>query len=94
MIQKILFLFLFSIASFSFSQEKAIEKLVASPNPFTNNTTISFKANISHEPWSLCSAITKNSNLLVLDEYKINSQYPQTFYCKEINVTTNTLERI
>lgn len=47
MIQKILFLFLFSIASFSFSQEKAIEKLVASPNPFTNNTTISFKANIA-----------------------------------------------
>ena len=55
---------------------------------------ISFKANISHEPWSLCNAVAKNSNLLVLDKYKINAQYPQTFYCKEINVTTNTLERI
>ncbi len=44
MIKKILFLTLFLAASISFSQEKSIEKLVASPNPFTNSTTIYFNA--------------------------------------------------
>ena len=52
---------------------------------------ISFKANISHEPWSLSNAVAKNSNLLVLDKYKINAQYPQTFYCKEIKVSILTI---
>ena len=39
MVKKILFLFLLATIS-SFSQEKSIDKLVASPNPFINNTTI------------------------------------------------------
>jgi hypothetical protein len=39
MVKKILFLFLLVTLS-SFSQEKSIDKLVASPNPFINNTTI------------------------------------------------------
>ena len=39
MVNKIHFLLLLVTLS-SFSQEKSIDKLVASPNPFTNNTTI------------------------------------------------------
>lgn len=39
MAKKILFLFLL-VTICSFSQEKSIEKLVASPNPFVSNTTI------------------------------------------------------
>ncbi|WP_133534402.1 T9SS type A sorting domain-containing protein [Tenacibaculum caenipelagi] len=45
MVKKILFLTFFLTISFGFSQEKSIEKLVASPNPFTNSTTIYFNAN-------------------------------------------------
>ena len=44
MAKKILLLtFLFTI-TLGFSQEKSIDKLVASPNPFTNSTTIYFNA--------------------------------------------------
>ncbi|CAM1335174.1 T9SS type A sorting domain-containing protein [Tenacibaculum aestuariivivum] len=39
MAKKILFFFLLITLS-SFSQQKSIDKLVASPNPFTNNTKI------------------------------------------------------
>ena len=39
MLKKLLFLFLLVTLS-SFSQEKSIDRLVASPNPFTNNTKI------------------------------------------------------
>ena len=39
MLKKLLFLFLLVTLS-SFSQEKSIDKLVASPNPFTNSTKI------------------------------------------------------
>ncbi|MEX6626076.1 T9SS type A sorting domain-containing protein [Tenacibaculum salmonis] len=39
MAKKILFFFLLVTIS-SFSQQKSIDKLVASPNPFVNNTTI------------------------------------------------------
>ncbi|WBX74325.1 T9SS type A sorting domain-containing protein [Tenacibaculum pacificus] len=39
MAKKILF-FLLLITISSFSQQKSIDKLVASPNPFVNNTTI------------------------------------------------------
>ncbi len=44
MVKKILFLFIFLVTLSSFSQEKSIDKLVASPNPFINNTTIYFNA--------------------------------------------------
>lgn len=46
MAKKILFLFLLITFS-SFSQKKSLDKLVASPNPFVNNTTVfvSSKAN-------------------------------------------------
>ena len=40
MVKKILLLFFLMISLSSFSQEKSIDKLVASPNPFTNTTTI------------------------------------------------------
>jgi hypothetical protein len=46
MVKKILFLFLLVTLS-SFSQEKSIDGLVASPNPFTNNTTIFINSKIS-----------------------------------------------
>lgn len=39
MVKKVLFLLLLVTLS-SFSQQKSIDKLVASPNPFINNTTI------------------------------------------------------
>jgi len=43
MVKKILFiLFLAMTPFFGFSQEKSIETLSASPNPFTNTTKISF----------------------------------------------------
>lgn len=42
MIKKILFILLLSITSLGFSQEKTIDGLSASPNPFTNTTKISF----------------------------------------------------
>ncbi|WP_428742812.1 T9SS type A sorting domain-containing protein [Tenacibaculum sp.] len=45
MVKKILFLTFFLTIAVGFSQEKSIEKLVASPNPFTNSTTIYFNAN-------------------------------------------------
>ncbi|CAM1367596.1 Por secretion system C-terminal sorting domain-containing protein [Tenacibaculum sediminilitoris] len=44
MVRKILFITLFLTISVGFSQEKSIEKLVASPNPFTTSTTIYFNA--------------------------------------------------
>ena len=40
MVKKILFFFLLTVTLSNFSQQKSIDKLVASPNPFTNNTTI------------------------------------------------------
>ena len=44
MIKKILFILLLSITSLGFSQEKTIDGLSASTNPFTNSTKISFTA--------------------------------------------------
>ncbi|MGB1042348.1 MAG: T9SS type A sorting domain-containing protein [Tenacibaculum sp.] len=44
MVKKILFLLFFVTTLSGFSQEKFIDKLVASPNPFVNNTTIYFNA--------------------------------------------------
>ncbi|TYP97055.1 putative secreted protein (Por secretion system target) [Tenacibaculum adriaticum] len=44
MIKKLLFISFLLLSSISFSQEKSIEKLVASPNPFSNSTTISFNS--------------------------------------------------
>lgn len=52
MIKKILFLFIILISSHSFSQDQAIDKLIASPNPFTNSTKISFHT-------------TENQNILI-----------------------------
>ena len=42
MVKKILFITFFLAISIGFSQEKSIDRLIASPNPFTNNTTIYF----------------------------------------------------
>lgn len=52
---------------------------------------INFKGEINHEPWTLSLADVKNENLTVLDKYKVKVQYPQTYFCKEIQVTTNKL---
>ncbi|WBX77759.1 T9SS type A sorting domain-containing protein [Tenacibaculum ovolyticum] len=46
MVKKILFLFLLVTLS-SFSQKKSIDGMVASPNPFTNNTTIFVNSKVS-----------------------------------------------
>ncbi|MDY0779749.1 T9SS type A sorting domain-containing protein [Tenacibaculum sp. IB213877] len=42
MIKKVLLLFFFLCTIATFSQEKAVNNLMASPNPFSNTTTISF----------------------------------------------------
>lgn len=45
MVKKILFTTILLLSIASFSQEKAVENLVASPNPFTTETSISFVSN-------------------------------------------------
>lgn len=44
MIKKLLFIFLIVSTLSVFSQEKSVNKLVASPNPFINTTTITFNS--------------------------------------------------
>ena len=44
MIKKILFILFLSLSTVGFSQERAIEKLSAAPNPFTNSTKITFNS--------------------------------------------------
>ncbi len=55
---------------------------------------ISFKGEITHKPWELCTAKVNNSNLEVLNEFNIKTQHPDILFCKEIQVQTNKLERI
>lgn len=49
MVKKLLFITFLFICSLGFSQEKSIEKLVATPNPFVNNTVISFQSDKSQD---------------------------------------------
>lgn len=49
MIKKLLFIFSVMCASVIFSQEKSVNKLVASPNPFYNSTTITFNSTTQQE---------------------------------------------
>lgn len=49
MIKKIVFFFIILISSISFSQEKSIDKLIASPNPFANTTKISFYSSTTQD---------------------------------------------
>lgn len=44
MTKKLLFISLLFISVIAFSQEKSMNKLLASPNPFTNSTNVSFKS--------------------------------------------------
>ena len=44
MIKKLLFICILFFAFNGFSQQKSVQKLTASPNPFLKSTTISFKA--------------------------------------------------
>ncbi len=44
MAKKLLYIILFMIPLMIFSQEKSINKLIVSPNPFSNLTTISFNS--------------------------------------------------
>ncbi|WP_405605491.1 T9SS type A sorting domain-containing protein [Polaribacter sp. Asnod1-A03] len=49
MVKKILFILLLTITQIGFSQEKSIDVLSASPNPFTNSTKISFTSTTNSE---------------------------------------------
>ncbi|TCP24423.1 putative secreted protein (Por secretion system target) [Tenacibaculum skagerrakense] len=49
MIKKLLFILTVLCASVVFSQEKSVNKLVASPNPFFNSTTITFNSTTQQE---------------------------------------------
>lgn len=42
MVKKVLLISFMLLATIVFSQEKSVDNLVASPNPFTTSTTISF----------------------------------------------------
>jgi hypothetical protein len=55
---------------------------------------VSFKGEISHGPWELCTASVENSSLSVLDTYNIKAQHPDIFFCKQLDVQTNKLSRI
>lgn len=44
MVKKLLFVTILCISSIGFSQVKSMDKLLASPNPFSNSTTISFNS--------------------------------------------------
>lgn len=55
---------------------------------------VSFKGEISHEPWELCTASVENANLSVLDTYQVKTQHPDILFCKHIDVQTNKLIRI
>ncbi|PQJ82429.1 T9SS type A sorting domain-containing protein [Polaribacter glomeratus] len=44
MIKKLLFILFLTVSTIGFSQEKSIEKLSTAPNPFTNNTEITFNS--------------------------------------------------
>ncbi|MFD0994083.1 T9SS type A sorting domain-containing protein [Tenacibaculum geojense] len=45
MVKKILLIFFLCLTTVTFSQEKSVTRLSASPNPFTSSTTISFDSN-------------------------------------------------
>ncbi|MGG8495236.1 T9SS type A sorting domain-containing protein [Tenacibaculum sp. TC6] len=45
MIKKLLVVIFFLVSFSIFSQEKSLDKLTTSPNPFSNQTEISFKSN-------------------------------------------------
>ena len=55
---------------------------------------VSFKGIIFHNSWELSMAKVKNTNLSILDEYKIGKQYPDILFCKQIDVETNQLKSI
>jgi len=55
---------------------------------------ISFKGEISHKPWELCTASVENSNISVLDIYNLKTQHSDILFCKHIDVQTNKLTRI
>ena len=44
MIKKLLLILFISISSFAFAQEGTLKDLVATPNPFSNNTMIKFNS--------------------------------------------------
>lgn len=49
MIKKLLLILFFCLSFSAFSQEKDVENLNAIPNPFSNNTTITFESKSSNE---------------------------------------------
>jgi len=49
MVKKILFILFLVITQIGFSQEKSINVLSASPNPFTNSTKISYTSTTTNE---------------------------------------------
>lgn len=44
MIKKLLFILFLGISTFGFSQHNSVEKLSAAPNPFKDNTEITYKS--------------------------------------------------
>lgn len=55
---------------------------------------ISFKAEISHQPWQLCEAKVHNTNLELLLQYNLYDGDERVFFCHAIDVSTGSLRRI
>lgn len=73
MIKKLLFILFLSVSTFGFSQQKSVEKLSAAPNPFTENTKISFtSANNSTIIFSVINILGKT---VYKENVKVTSGY-------------------
>ncbi len=77
MIRKILFVLCFASFLSVFSQEKSVNKLVASPNPFLNTTTISFNSTNKQEVLiSVKNVLGKTVFFKEVTAYKGNNKLP------------------
>ncbi|WP_408037578.1 T9SS type A sorting domain-containing protein [Tenacibaculum amylolyticum] len=77
MIKKILFIFCILCSFIALSQEKSVNKLVASPNPFLNTTTISFNSTNKQEVLiSVKNVLGKTVFLKKVTAHKGNNKLP------------------
>jgi len=83
MLQKLLLLFTFFICSIGFSQEKSVDKLIASPNPFYNETEISFQSSSNQTIFiSIKNVLGKTVFSKNIDAQKGNNTIP--FYRNDL----------
>ncbi len=77
MIKKVLFILCFVSFSSVFSQEKSVNELVASPNPFLSTTTISFNSTNKQKVLiSVKNVLGKTVYFKKVTAYKGNNKLP------------------